>query len=132
MMARMGLRLCCALLSAWFIVGLGYAQSGTLRGKIKEHGTDLLLDGVTVVLLDSASIVLARISSGPNGKYEFADIPPGNYSLICELVGYESYRLTEVGVESKRITFVDMNLRKPSSQVQGGTKNVCKWRRHSR
>lgn len=132
MIARMGLRWGCALLGAWLSVGVGYAQSGTLRGKIKEHGTGLLLDGVTVVLQDSSSTALARISSGPEGRYEFADVPPGTYSLILDLGGYEPYKCAGVGVRSKTITFVDVNMRKPSSEAHGGKKNVRKWRRHSR
>jgi hypothetical protein len=132
MMEQMGSHRWYSLFVAWLVVGIGCAQPGTLRGKTKEHRTGLLLDGVTVIIQDSTLTVLRRISSGPEGRYEFADVPPGSYTMTSEFVGYEHCRLTGIQVSSKTVTFVDVILRKPEARERSGKKNVCNWRRDPR
>ena len=43
---------------------------------------DRPLPGVTVELRDAAGNLVATQVTGPNGEYEFLNIPPGNYTLV--------------------------------------------------
>lgn len=128
MMAWSGLRRCSLFLGTWLVVRLGFAQPGTLRVTTQEHGTGRRLEGVMLVVQDSTSAILMRSSSGPEGGYEFADLPPGKYSIISEHHGFELDRFTGIDVRSGMNTFVVVSLRRTGAGEPDGRKNVCKWR----
>ncbi|MBK9275013.1 MAG: carboxypeptidase regulatory-like domain-containing protein [Flavobacteriales bacterium] len=96
--------------------------------KTKEHRTGQLLDAVTLVVLDSTSSVVTRALSGLDGSFEFADVPPGMYTLVAELDGYERKEFTGISVRSGMITFVDVVLERAGAPEGDDRNNVCGWR----
>lgn len=60
------------------------AQTGILRGKVVERGTNEPIPNVKVFTTPSTHTVF----SGTDGTFEISDIPVGNYSVKAELTGY--------------------------------------------
>ena len=57
--------------------------SGSVLEDTDNDGVgDRALPGVTVELRDAAGNLVASQVTGPNGEYEFLNIPPGNYTLV--------------------------------------------------
>jgi hypothetical protein len=73
-----------AILVAASVAQAALAQAGgSLAGKL----TDLYsapLGGVTLVLRNEATGLAAQTTTGKNGNYRFAALPPGNYTLEAE------------------------------------------------
>ena len=74
---------CALLLSA------GIAGAQTVRGVVMD-GTQHPVTGVVVLMLDSASNVVARGLSGVQGDFHVASARPGAYRLRTMRIGYRS------------------------------------------
>ncbi|UOU98500.1 carboxypeptidase-like regulatory domain-containing protein [Chryseobacterium daecheongense] len=60
------------------------AQTGILKGKVVERGTNEPIPNVKIFTTPSTHTVF----SGTDGTFEITDIPVGNYSVKAELTGY--------------------------------------------
>jgi hypothetical protein len=57
------------------------AVTGTVHGTVKDPGGTTAIDGATVVLYRTDHSVFGRVTTGAAGKFSFADVPDGVYSL---------------------------------------------------
>jgi hypothetical protein len=75
-----------------------FAQSstGTLRGQVQDVLGGLVVGG-TVTATDAAG-VSRTTTTDEEGRYAFAGLPPGRYTLLVEAPGFETYVNTEVEV----------------------------------
>ena len=55
------------------------AASGTIRGTLLDSNGQALV-GYKVKVVDSAGVVHEAAPTGPDGKYEIPDLPPGQYT----------------------------------------------------
>ena len=53
---------------------------GTISGKVTDPD-DKPLSGATMTLKNSTGEVVATRMTGPDGKYEFTNVPPGEYTV---------------------------------------------------
>ena len=65
--------------------------SGSLEGVLRDSA-GLVLPGVTVSLSGPEIIGYRAATTDENGSYRFPALPPGTYTLTCELLGYETLR----------------------------------------
>ena len=80
--------LACAVLAAGSPARAQAGASGSLEGVLTDS-RGLALPGVTVSLA-GPEIVGSRVATTDvNGSYEFPALPPGTYTVTCELLGYE-------------------------------------------
>lgn len=103
-----------------------FAQSGSVRGRVKASGIEALA-GARVVLSDSGATVLAETKSSSDGKYEFTLVPAGIYSLSVEGDGYVSRSQSAIQVKPETITFVDFRLIGVDEPTKKGS--ICNWRK---
>jgi hypothetical protein len=76
---------------------------------IVRDALDRPLSGAEVRLEASDGRVIARTTSGQDGRFTFADVPPGSYTVIAEREGFEA--ATAAGtVEDERVWTVDVAL----------------------
>jgi beta-lactamase regulating signal transducer with metallopeptidase domain len=75
------------------VAGFGAsAQSfATVSGSIVDP-LGRVLPGVTLTLSNAQSQSKYEIKSDPTGHYEFVGLPPGNYTLVLEQVGFASIK----------------------------------------
>lgn len=74
-----------------FLTAHGFAQDISIRGKVKERGSDKTLEFANVALLSvSDSSVVGGVMTGLDGGFDFIT-KPGKYILRVGFIGYESH-----------------------------------------
>ncbi|NOR88161.1 MAG: T9SS type A sorting domain-containing protein, partial [Bacteroidales bacterium] len=80
------------------------AQPSSVSGIITDASTNLPLEGASINLGASYSAI-----SNSLGYYMMEDVENGDYTLSCELEGYETYS-TEIGVSGAEVIDIEMEL----------------------
>ena len=67
-------------------------MSGSVFEDLDGDGTnDAPLAGVSISLIDANGNIIDTVTTGPDGSYEFTDVPAGNYTLAqTDLPGFSS------------------------------------------
>jgi hypothetical protein len=58
-------------------------SNGTITGTVRAASSDLPVREASVMLVDGYGTVVASTVTGEDGRYEFADLPPGAYTLTA-------------------------------------------------
>lgn len=87
-----------------------YAQSGTLKGTIKDGKTGEQLVGATVMLIsnDADKKVIGAIAKA-NGEYNITGISAGNYTLKVQFVGFKT-KQQEVSIANGETKTINVDL----------------------
>ncbi|AKQ63709.1 Outer membrane protein [Myxococcus hansupus] len=88
-------------------------RPGSIAGQV-ELDDGAPPEGVSVRLFDTG----AETTTGEDGAFTFANLPPGTYTLSAFAVGYEVLQ-QEVEVEAAKATSVPLTLKLVRSQVSG-------------
>ena len=85
-------------MKVWSLMGLGLilvqapglleAQPASVSGRVLESDFDSPVQGVLVLLLNTAGERLASRLTNSLGRYRFTDIPPREYSVSADMIGY--------------------------------------------
>ena len=70
------------------------AQTGKITGVVMDQATGAALAGAQVYIDGTGRGSLTQ----ENGRYFIINVPPGNYTLVVELIGYATERRDNVGV----------------------------------
>ncbi|MCX6138352.1 MAG: TonB-dependent receptor [Ignavibacteriales bacterium] len=89
-------------------------STGKIAGTVRDAGTGDLLPGCNILIEGTT----AGATSDPNGKFYILNISPGKYILRAVLVGYRTYKLTNVEVRVDLTTTANFSLE--SSAVEMG------------
>jgi len=84
-----------------------YADLGYVRGRILAGDSGLPLEGVLAELNGSAS---ASVTTGPDGVFEFANLPLGTYSLNLSKSGYGALTANLVMDTPRSIDYGDLSM----------------------
>lgn len=88
------------IIACWLpVLVLGQNYSQTVRGKVMDSETGQALVGATITLSEQLGAV-----SDENGRYRIEKVPVGRYQLKVDFIGYNSFLLPEVLVESGKET----------------------------
>lgn len=76
-----------------------------LGGVLRERGTRLPLPGliVTVFRGEGPEAEGYEATSGPEGRFEFVDLPPGTWKVLIEAPGYYPFRTSEKVTEREAV-----------------------------
>lgn len=93
----------------------GYSQvksksdfpKGTIKGKVIDAETKTPLIGTNVFIVDTE----LGASTDSDGNFTILNVPVGSYTLQFSYIGYETISKTDIIVKSKRITFVETELK---------------------
>ena len=81
--------------------------TGKVTGVIKDKNTVDTLIGANVVVEGTTR----GAAADDKGRYVIINMPPGSYTLIVRMMGYQTTKVTNVKVYSDRITTVYCNLK---------------------
>jgi hypothetical protein len=102
----------------------GAAPRTGVHGAITTQDAAVYLPGVVVTLVDQGGATAAETTTDAVGKYVFADVPPGVYTVRATLDGFADGLKESVLVQAGRSTEVnlDLGLAKLAEnvEVQGG------------
>ncbi len=98
----------CVLLGLLAISSLLNAQTtGKIAGKITDESTREPLVGANI-MIDGTSLGTA---ASQTGEFYIINIPPGRYTLIVRMMGYETIRYQNVAVSVNRTSEVNLKLK---------------------
>src|SRR6188768_2372807 len=80
-----------SMASAVFAQGGGASSTGVIQGKVSD-AQGAMLPGVTIVATSPAMPGQQTAVTSENGNYRFPAVPPGTYTLMFELAGFNSVR----------------------------------------
>ena len=107
------------LVSRWCTVALllvplttsaAFAQTftGGLRGAVRDANG--VIPGVTVTLLNEETGASRDAVSNEQGEYNFAAVPPGNYTVKAELTGFKTYENKALRIAAQQFITLDIPL----------------------
>jgi EmrB/QacA subfamily drug resistance transporter len=67
------------------------AGASLIVGMVGVEGHQAPLPAATVALIDAGGQVIAATVSGPDGRYELSDLPPGDYTLTGTKTGHRPW-----------------------------------------
>jgi hypothetical protein len=94
---------------------LGQVQSTSLGGVVTD-AQGAVLPGVTVTATSPALIGNQTTVSEPNGRYRFASLPEGIYTVSFELSGFQTYKRANIVLSLGQTLTVDAQLQVQSLQ----------------
>jgi len=96
------------------ITGFVFAQNGTIRGAIFDESTGEPLYGVSVLIKETSTGAVSDF----DGKFEI-QVAPGSYTLQISYISFGTVNLTEVAVESGKVTVLsDVLLKSEESELE--------------
>ena len=84
-----------AFLLSGMLFGQGYF--GTVSGTLTDS-SGAIIQGAKVTLLDEQKGYQFKTTSESSGRYLFASVPPGTYSVIAENPGFEKSEIQHIKV----------------------------------
>jgi TonB-dependent receptor len=90
------------------------AQSGTVRGTIKDGKTKESLIGCTVQV-DGSQL---GTTTDVDGAFTIANVPAGNHSIVISYVSYKTKTIPNVRVESGNTTVIETELDEEGKSLQ--------------
>ncbi|HJU44813.1 MAG TPA: TonB-dependent receptor [Vicinamibacterales bacterium] len=106
------------LVSRWCAIALlfvplatsAWAQTftGGLRGAVRDANG--VIPGVTVTLTNDATGATRDAVSNEQGEYNFAAVPPGNYTVKAELTGFRTYENRNIRIAAQQFITLDITL----------------------
>jgi hypothetical protein len=93
----------------------GQVQATSLGGVVSD-AQGAVLPGVTVTATSPALIGTQTAVSEPNGRYRFASVPEGVYTLTFELSGFQTYKRANIVLSLGQTLTVDAQLQVQSLQ----------------
>ena len=82
--------------------------TGGVRGTVQESGG--IVPGVTVQLINQDTGATREAVSNDQGAFNFAAVPPGNYTVRAALTGFRTYESTNVRVGAQQFVTLDVML----------------------
>ena len=94
------------LLAALFSISYLIASGGKITGRITSMETEEPLPGVNVVVEE----VSLGAATDVNGEYVILNVSPGSYTLRAEYIGYATYRVESLQINTDMTTRQDFIL----------------------
>jgi hypothetical protein len=82
--------------------------TGGLRGAVRDANG--VIPGVTVQLVNEATGQARDVVSNQEGEFNFAAVPPGNYTVRASLTGFKAYENRGVRIGAQQFVTLDITL----------------------
>jgi hypothetical protein len=112
--------------------GVVSAQTGRITGTVTDSAAGFPVGGVTI----SVTGLNLGAQSADDGRYTFASVPPGTYTVEARRLGYAPMRRTGVVVTGSQSTALDFKLQAAALHLQqtvitgvvdGATRTTWRW-----
>ncbi len=95
-----------------------YSQSfnQTVRGKVYDNLTQEALPFSTILILNTDPVI--GTMADLEGNFEFKNIAPGRLNIRVDMIGYESYIVSEIMVSSGKEVVLNIGLQQSSTELE--------------
>ena len=107
----MGRKFYLAFIALVFFGASSFAQTGEIRGKVTEKGSNEGIPFASVAALLNGTQVQATVTDF-DGNYSIKPLNPGKYDVKATSVGYQALQISGVQVSSDNISFSNFELSK--------------------
>jgi hypothetical protein len=90
--------------------------SGTLKGTVVDDA-DTEIPGVRVTIKSEALMGVRQQETDAEGRYFFAQLPPGEYVIIAEFPGFNTEKRTGVPVNIGRTTEINISMKATTGEA---------------
>jgi hypothetical protein len=97
-----------------FFQHISYSQTGSIKGVVKEKGTNETIIGANVVIDGTTTGTTTDL----DGKFEINGLDPGKYTLKITFISYEVKLLEDIVVAANRATEVNTELAQVTQLLQ--------------
>lgn len=97
------------------IINFLFAQSGTIRGRVKDSRSNETIIGANVVIEGST----IGTSTGIDGSYAISNLVPGTYTLMVTFVSYHKQRIENIVVGRGQTVLIDISLEEDIALLEG-------------
>lgn len=102
------------LFTLLFVSTLSFAQTGTIRGTIKDNKNNEDLIGATVQLAGTTTGAVTDV----NGFFSISKVPAGKVTLVLTYVAYKRKEIKDVTVETDKVTEVNTTMEDEATLLQ--------------
>ena len=88
-------------------------NTGKITGKVIDEKTGDALPGVNIIIQNTT----LGASSDINGKFTILNIPPGNYTLIANFIGYHQVKILNVNISADYTSTINISLKESSIEM---------------
>jgi hypothetical protein len=111
-LSRSRLGVAATLLFAAVVLPAGNAQTagtGSIQGTVADQ-TGAVLQNATVTIINTATAVQHKTTSGADGLYNFPNVPIGIYTLDVSASGFEHYSQAGIDLEVGSSIAINVNM----------------------
>ncbi len=90
------------------------AANGSLAGRVNAETSGEPLAGVNVLIAGTVRGTM----TGSSGEFRITEVPPGTYTILFSIVGYQRVRLADVVVREGEETFVTVSMKETPLQTE--------------
>ncbi len=90
--------------------GQGGTATATLSGRVADD-TEGVLPGATVTVTNLATNQVRTVVTNDEGRFTFAGLQPGRYSLTCEIQGFATFVRPEITLNVGSLATIDATMR---------------------
>jgi outer membrane receptor protein involved in Fe transport len=98
-----------------FVSATLFAQSGILKGNVKEKTTSEGAIGATVKIANTTFAAMTDIE----GNFIFSKLAAGNYKIVITSIGFAPKEIDNVRIESDKTTLINAVLEDDSKMLEG-------------
>lgn len=93
----------------WLALSAALAQEASLSGFVKDE-SGAAVPGVDVTLVNTGTGIDRKTTANHEGYYAFTALPPGNYALRVQKVGFRPFERSGIRLDVQQIALVAVNL----------------------
>jgi len=103
------------VLTLGIISGFVFAQTGSIKGVVRDSRTNETIIGANVVIEGTTIGASTHI----DGSYQISNLEPGNYNLVVTFVSYHRQRIENIRVDRGQTVVVDIKLEEDIALLEG-------------
>ncbi len=96
---------------------LAFSQSGTLKGKITDKGTNEPVPFANIII-EQGGKQSGGTTTDFDGNYTIKPIPPGKYDVKASYVGYKPIMVANLVIMANQITFQDIQMESTTINIE--------------
>lgn len=104
-----------------------HGQSGVIKGLITDATNNEPIIGATVTILNTELFAISEVE----GTFIIENMKPGLYDIEVSYLGYETFSLSEIEVQGAKPTFLQINMRETSKQLEEVTIKASSFKKTS-